>query len=126
MRKVKLLLLALSVVFLFAACGKDSEQQANDTIKVVTTFTLIEDMVKEIGGDRVEIHNLVPTGTDPHKYDPLPEDIKAATDADVLFYNGLNLEGGDSGWFAKMISSVGQDWDRAFKLTEGVEPMYLT
>lgn len=79
----------------------------------------------EVFGEKVEVHNLVPTGTDPHEYDPLPEDIKAATDADVLFYNGLNLEGGDSGWFARMMESVGQDWDKAFELAAGVEPMYV-
>src|SRR5690625_6962610 len=62
-------------------------------------------------GDAVDIHNLVPTGTDPHEYEPLPDDIKKATDADVLFYNGLNLEGGKNGWFFKMVDSVGQDED---------------
>src|SRR5699024_10380411 len=69
--------------------------------------------------------NLVPTGTDPHEYSPLPDDIKAVTNADVLLYNGLNLEGGDNGWFAKMIESTNQDWDNAFQVTDGVEPMYI-
>lgn len=126
MKKMIWFFLALFVVLLLTACGEDSKQQTNNKIKVVTTFTLLEDMVKEIGGDHVEIHNLVPTGTDPHKYDPLPEDIKAATDADVIFYNGLNLEGGDAGWFAKMIDTVGQDWEQVFKLTDGVDPLYIT
>lgn len=110
--------------------GADSDDQATevsgDKIQAITSFTLLEDMVKEIGRDKIEVHNLVPTGTDPHEYEPLPEDIKAATDADVLFYNGLNLEGGDSGWFAKMMESVGQDWDKAFELANDVEPMYVT
>src|SRR5699024_5682714 len=91
-----------------------------------TSFTLIEDIAREIGGDNITIHNLVPVGTDPHEYEPLPDDIKAASDADILFYNGLNLEGGDHRWFARMMDSTSQDWDRAFKVTEGVEPMYLT
>src|SRR5699024_3580926 len=77
-------------------------------------------------GDRVELHNLVPIGTDPHEYEPLPEDIKAATDADILFFNGLNLEGGDDGWFAKLTDSVDQKEEAIFELGEGVEPMYLT
>ena len=122
-----------SILFALAACGgensdtaKEEKASSGDTIKVVTTFTLLTDMVKEIGGDKVDVHNLVPTGTDPHEYEPLPDDIKAATDADVLFYNGLNLEGGDHGWFAKMMDSVGQDWDNAFELAKGVEPMYVT
>src|SRR5699024_6648558 len=86
---------------------------------------IISDIIRQIGGDHVEVHNLVPTGTDPHEYEPLPDDIKAATDADVLFHNGLNLEGGDQGWFAKLIRTVGQDEDRVFELTKDVEPMYL-
>jgi|SRR5699024_1774648 len=123
-------MLLISIVVL-VACGNNNddtndEKVDGDAIKVVSTFTIITNMAEEIGGDKVDVHNLVPTGTDPHEYDPLPDDIKAATDADVLFYNGLNLEGGDSGWFAKMMDSVGQDWENAFELTEGVEAKYIT
>src|SRR5690625_3188520 len=129
----KFMILAFIAVFVLVACNEKSTSNnegnsgnSEETIQVVTSFTLIEDMVKEIAGDRVEVHNLVPIGTDPHEYDPLPDDTKAATDADILFYNGLNLEGGEHGWFAKMMDSVNQDWDVAFKVSEGVEPMYLT
>lgn len=114
------------------ACGSDVENSTNDSegnnedsLQVVTSFTIIEDIVNEIGGDMVEVHNLVPIGTDPHEYEPLPEDIKKATDADLLFYNGMNLEGGDNGWFMRMIDSVNQDEDRVYSLTEQVEPMYV-
>lgn len=124
------------LVFFLAACGSNSENAKNtndeketansdDTLQVVTSFTIIEDVANEIGGDDVDIHNLVPTGTDPHEYEPLPEDIKKATDADVLFYNGLNLEGGKDGWFMKMVDSVGQDEDHVYSLTEQVDPMYI-
>lgn len=69
---------------------------------------------------------MVPIGTDPHEYDPLPEDIKKATDADALFYNGLNLEGGEHGWFFKLVDNVQANKDHVFELMEGVEPLYLT
>lgn len=131
---VKWLGLASIAVFLLAACGNNDSasgsgadsKNKDEALKVVTSFTIIADMAREIGGDNVDIHNLVPTGTDPHEYEPLPEDIKKATDADVLFYNGLNLEGGKSGWFFKMVDSVGQEDDKIFSLTERVEPMYIT
>lgn len=133
---MKLMALALMAIFVLAACGGDggttssesSEENgsSDEPLLVVTTFTLLEDMVTQIGGDRVEVHNLVPIGTDPHEYEPLPEDNKAATDADVLFFNGLNLEGGDTGWFARLIDSVNQDEGNVFELGEGVEPLYLT
>src|SRR5699024_3256304 len=50
----------------------------------------------------------------------------AAEDADVLFYNGLNLEGGDTGWFAKLVDSVEQKDEAIFEISAGVEPQYLT
>lgn len=125
--------LGLAMLVLLSACGNSKESgsgQAPDSdssekLKVVSSFTIISDIVRQIGKEHVEVHNLVPTGTDPHEYEPLPEDTKAATDADILFYNGLNLEGGEQGWFAKLINSVGQDESRVFELTEGVEPKYL-
>ena len=123
--------LSLLTVFLLAACGDDKNSNGTtatgeEPLKIVTSFTIIADMAREIGGDLVEVYNLVPTGTDPHEYEPLPNDIKAATNADVLFYNGLNLEGGEHGWFFKMMDTVNQKEDNIFSLTERVEPMYLS
>ncbi|MFD3269988.1 metal ABC transporter solute-binding protein, Zn/Mn family [Paenibacillus dendritiformis] len=135
-----MLLSAMAALLVLAACGQANSGKSGDVpassdsasesakegpLKVVTSFTIIEDFAREIGGEDVEVHNLVPTGTDPHEYEPLPEDIKKATDADVLFYNGLNLEGGKSGWFFKMVESVGQKEENVFNLTERVEPMYI-
>lgn len=130
-RFLQLSLLALVAMVMLAACGNDEKASGSNgkdkdgKLKVVTSFTILADMAEEIGQDKVTVHNLVPTGTDPHEYEPLPKDTKAATDADVLFYNGLNLEGGDAGWFHKMTDSVGQPDDKIFQVSEGVEPMYL-
>src|SRR5699024_5346501 len=124
--KLKHIIFVMMAAVLLTACSQGDTNDDGSQIKIVTSFTIIENIVSEIGGDSVDVHNLVPVGTDPHDYDPLPDDIKAATDADLLFYNGLNLEGNDSGWFAKMIESVGQDKNHTVKVTEGVKPMYLT
>lgn len=124
----KAIILASFALVLLAACGGNEASDGSnsgDKLQVVSSFTIITDMVREVGGDKVEVHNLVPTGTDPHEYEPLPEDIKKSTDADILFYNGMNLEGGEDGWFFKMVDSVGQDRSKAYSLTERVEPMYL-
>ena len=132
MKKIfKYLLAPSAALMLLVGCGSneattDEASNSDDKLQVVSSFTIIQDLAREIGGDDVSIHNLVPTGTDPHEYEPLPLDMKKATDADILFYNGLNLEGGEDGWFFKMINSVNQDMDNVYSLTERVEPMYLS
>lgn len=130
--KVKLLPLLLVIIsIVLTACSNDAvTKKATDNddkavLKTITSFTIIEDMVKEIGGEHVDIHNLVPTGTDPHEYEPKPEDIKAVSDADILFYNGLNLEGSDTGWLSKLTDSVGMEEDQLIEVGRDVEPMYL-
>lgn len=134
LKYIKLMTVAFMAVIVLAACGNEEEtasdanenSTSNDTLKVVTTFTLLEDIVNQIGGDSVETFNLVPTGTDPHEYEPLPEDMRETEDADVLFFNGFNLEGGDNGWFAKLIGATDQDDKNIYEVADGVDPMYLS
>ena len=130
-RFLKYIIIASITLVLCAACGQNNKNTNDRTdkeqpLKVVTTFTILQDIALEIGGDDVEIHNLVPTGTAPHEYEPLPIDMKKTSDADILFYNGLNLEGGRNGWFFRMINSVGQKEENVYSLTERVQPLYLS
>src|SRR5699024_4335391 len=126
---LKLLVVSSVTVFVLGACSDSSEggdsSNGDEKLQLMSSFSIITDMLEEIGGDQVEVHNLVPIGTDPHDYEPKPDDIKNASDADALFYNGLNLEGGKVGWFFKLINSVEQDEDHVYKLSDGVEPMYV-
>ncbi|MEC3885559.1 zinc ABC transporter substrate-binding protein [Halobacillus sp. HZG1] len=133
MMKKKLLLLAatLFTLLLLAACGGEeangNTEQEDGKVQVVTTYSIVYDIVKNIGGDQVDIHSLAPIGSNPHEYDPLPEDVKKATDADAVFYNGLNLEAGNA-WFNKLMETAGKDGEDApvFLMSDGVEAMYLT
>lgn len=124
-------ILAITMIgLLLVACGNEEdtsikEGNSKGTLNVVSSFSILSDMIESIGGEYVNVHNLVPIGTDPHEYEPLPEDIKAASDADLLFYNGVNLEGGENGWFFKLVKSVGQSEDNIVEASEGVEPLYL-
>lgn len=125
MKKIKILGIVMLALVLSACGANNDNQDKDDKLQVVSSFTIISDMAGQIGGDLVEVYNLVPTGTDPHAYEPMPNDIKAATDADILLYNGMNLEGGKAGWFLKMVDSVNQNIDHVFELNKGVEPKYL-
>ncbi|MGR9047498.1 metal ABC transporter solute-binding protein, Zn/Mn family [Halobacillus faecis] len=133
MFKKKFILLAatLFTLLLLAACGGEeangNTDEGDGKVQVVTTYSIVYDIVKNVGGDQVEIHSLAPIGSNPHEYDPLPEDVKQATDADAVFYNGLNLEAGNS-WFNKLMETAGKDGEDApvFLMSEGVEAMYLT
>lgn len=131
MKKTLYLLSTMSILLLLllSGCTKENGNETDDNgkIQVVATYSIIYDIVKNVGGDRVEVHTLAPVGSNPHEYDPLPKDVQLTTDADVVFYNGLNLEGGNS-WFEKLLLTAGKSEKDApvFRLSEGVEPKHLT
>ncbi|GEN53801.1 metal ABC transporter substrate-binding protein [Halobacillus faecis] len=133
MIKKKFLLLAATLfsLLLLAACGGEeangNTEQEDGKVQVVTTYSIVYDIVKNVGGDLVDIHSLAPIGSNPHEYDPLPEDVKKTTDADAVFYNGLNLEAGNA-WFDKLMETAGKDGEDApvFLMSDDVEAMYLT
>lgn len=118
------------MLLLLAGCGKENGKTTTDDngkLQVIATYSIIYDIVKNVGGDRIDIHTLAPVGSNPHEYDPLPKDVQLTTDADAVFYNGLNLEGGNS-WFEKLLETTGKAEKDApvFRLSEGVTPMHLT
>lgn len=95
-------------------------------LKVVATNSIIADMALNVGGEYVEVYSIVPVGTDPHEYEPLPADIQAGEDADIVLYNGLNLETGN-GWFVKLMETTGKTADQDYyAVSAGVTPQYLT
>ncbi|MEP9851200.1 zinc ABC transporter substrate-binding protein [Staphylococcus aureus] len=126
----KLITVALIFMLFLAACSngssENSEKSTNDKLKVVTTNSILYDMVKNTAGDNVEIHSIVPIGQDPHEYEVKPKDIKDLTDADVVFYNGLKLETGN-GWFEKALSQANKspEDDSVVKASDKVKPLYL-
>lgn len=130
MKHKKIIFAGILSLLLLAGCGtKDEERSASDDSKktsVVATNSIIADMVKEVGAGQVSVKSLVPVGTDPHEYEPLPEDIKQASEADVVFYNGLNLETGN-GWFNKLMETADKkENEDYFAVSKEVEPIHLT
>jgi zinc/manganese transport system substrate-binding protein len=80
-----------------------SPAPAQDKLKVVTTFSILADLVKNVGGERVEVASLVGPGGDAHVYAPSPTDAKKIADARVVVTNGLGFEG----WITRLIKSSG-------------------
>lgn len=99
----------------FAAAAPGAE--AARRIRVVTTFTILADMTRNVAGDRADVESLIPVGAEIHGYEPTPQDIVRASRADLVFWNGLNLEA----WFEKFFANL-RDVP-AVVLTQGVEPM---
>jgi manganese/zinc/iron transport system substrate-binding protein len=100
-----LLALALGTVF-FSGCGGPAGGAASKIssgkLKVVATVGMIADLAQRIGGEHVEVKALMGPGTDPHLYKAREDDTRLLDQADVIFYNGLNLEGKMSDLFVKM------------------------
>lgn len=126
---LKLLTVSLCFVFIAAGCNSANSGQKNENekLQVVATYSIVYDIVKNVGGDLVEARSLAPIGSNPHEYDPLPADVQKTADADIVFYNGLNLESGNS-WFEKLLETTGKSGADApvFKISEGVQIKYLT
>lgn len=80
----------IALILVFSLIVPDVE--AAGKLKVVTTVAPITNIVKNIGGDRIDLHGIVPEGTDSHTFEPAPSDIKYLTQADLLIFNGLTLE----------------------------------
>lgn len=72
---------------------KNATKKDDGRLKVVTTTTMITDLVKNIGGDAVDVKGLMGSGVDPHLYKASEGDVTKLVNADIIFYNGLHLEG---------------------------------
>src|SRR5690242_558577 len=92
--------IALTAAALLLSQGAASAQER---LKAVATFSILADFVKNVGGDRVEVHALVGPNADAHVYQPSPADAKTLAGAKVIFTNGLGFEG----WIARLIKASG-------------------
>ncbi|MXP57163.1 metal ABC transporter substrate-binding protein [Pantoea sp. Taur] len=108
----------VSVVMLTLAMSTSAF--AADKLKVVTTFTVIADMAKNVAGDAAEVTSITKPGAEIHEYQPTPGDIRRAQGADLILVNGFNLEL----WFSRFyqrLKGVPQ-----VTVTEGIEPLGIT
>ena len=113
-------LCALFSTLLLLSCGDSGRPAAGGKKRVVTSFTIIADMAREVAGDAAIVESITKPGAEVHGYDPTPKDIVKAQSADLVLRNGMNLEL----WFEKFFQNV-KDVPSAV-LSEGIEPMGIT
>lgn len=80
------------VAIVGVACGPATAPQASGDPQVVVTSTILADLTATVGGDEITVTGLLEPGDDPHLYEPVPQDTIALEQADLIFYNGYNLE----------------------------------
>ncbi|MCP1169933.1 metal ABC transporter substrate-binding protein [Limimaricola litoreus] len=112
MRPLPLLALALSALALPAA--------AQDRLKVATSFTVIADMARNVAGEAAEVVSITKPGAEIHNYQPTPRDILGVRDADLVLWNGLNLEL----WFEQFLDNAGERPSAV--ISEGIEPISIS
>lgn len=91
-----------------------------DEFKVVTTFTVIADMARNVAGDHATVVSVTKPGAEIHGYEPTPRDLVGAQDADLILWNGMGLER----WFEQFLSNLGDI--PAATLSDGVEPIPIS
>ena len=105
-------------LFCLVLAATASPARAEDRLKVVASFSILGDFVKNVGGDRVEVTTLVGPNGDVHVYTPAPADAKKIADARLVVINGLGLEG----WLPRLVQSSGGK-AAIVTATDGIVPL---
>ncbi|MBB1498065.1 metal ABC transporter substrate-binding protein [Paracoccus sp. MC1862] len=113
-RKARLLAATMALALTAGAA------QAQERMKVATTFTVIADMARNVAGDAAEVVSITKPGAEVHGYEPTPQDIVGAQDADLILWNGLNLER----WFEQFLGNL-RDVPSA-TVSDGIAPMPIS
>ncbi|EGM1627626.1 metal ABC transporter substrate-binding protein [Salmonella enterica] len=92
-----------AALFLALSMGFMAYSASAKTVNVVTSFSILGDMVQQVGGEHVSVKTLVGPDGDPHTFEPSPQDSVAITNADIVVVNGLGLEG----WLDRLIKASG-------------------
>ncbi|MCL4302911.1 MAG: metal ABC transporter substrate-binding protein [Anaerolineae bacterium] len=117
--------LLLTALVLLVGCGSSQPDQVaasstSEKLKVVATFSILGDLVQNVGGDKIELYTLVGPGSDTHTFEPSPSDSVALVEAKLIFENGLGLET----WLDKLYTASDSQAKRV-AVTEGLEPIAM-
>jgi manganese/zinc/iron transport system substrate-binding protein len=115
-----LLALAALMALGLMGCRKNTSETtkpgSSRKLRVTTTTTMVSDLVKQVGGDRVEVQGLMGAGVDPHLYKASANDVTKLQSAEVIFYSGLMLEGK----MEEIFSGMAKGGKRVYAVTEGI------
>ncbi|HLE50985.1 MAG TPA: metal ABC transporter substrate-binding protein, partial [Anaerolineales bacterium] len=122
--RLAILLLAMSI-FLEACTPAVTQSPApaaitTRKIKVIATTTILGDIVRQIGKEAIELSILLPAGSDPHTFEPAPQDVIAVAEADLVFINGAGLEG----FLERLLETAGAT--QVVSASDGVELLQMT
>ncbi len=112
-----LLAIGLATAAITPALAQETQRPAGKVLRVVTTFTIIQDIAQNVAGTAAIVESVTKPGAEIHDYQPTPLDVVKAQSADLVLWNGMNLER----WFEKFFDNV-KDVPSAV-VTEGIEPM---
>ena len=126
MKFLTLFLACISICWAISGCNKPQETTQNtaqttknEKFTVVTTFTVIADIAQNVAGDKAVVESITKAGAEIHDYEPTPQDIAKVQKADLILWNGLNLER----WFEKFYQDA-KDVP-AVVVTEGITPINI-
>lgn len=114
--------LAIAIGILLAGCSTPSSLPATESsrrLNVLATTTIVGDVVRNIGGEKINLTVLLPAGVDPHSFQPTPQDIAKMADADLIFANGAGLEE----FLTPMIESANAE-DKVVYVSEGIDVLH--
>jgi len=109
------------VLVLIVGCGSSVAERESGAgkLKVAATISVVQNLVEEVGGKRVEVSTIVPVGGSPETFQPKPSDAGRISEAEVVFENGLGLEA----WLHDLLQSAGNEEQTVVTLSEGLKPI---
>ena len=116
-KKIIGILLVCIMVFGLIGCGEKKVERDSDKIYIVTTLFPQYDFAKQVGGDNVDVSLLLPTGVEPHSFEPTPKDIVNIQNADIFIYTGDYMEP----WVARILSSIDTEKVLIIDASKGIE-----
>lgn len=124
-KSLYILLILLMTVSWSVGCGSEksktpeSNESGDEKLKVLASFYPMYDFAQKVGGDKVEVANMVPAGTEPHDWEPAATDIRQLEDADIFIYNGAGMEH----WTEDVLSSLDNQDLVIVEASKGLELM---